>query len=227
MVEAATEVCDEARQNDFYPDPKAALGCDVSLYEAQYPQLYTGFAKNKAPLFISKPGVLNVDAVECITTLEGILKFHWYIMVHDFAGRLRAEKAKYPDFNQFSCVCVLDLANLTTAQLGSRALAIIKEQSSVDSLCFPETMNKMVLVNAPRFFAATWSLIRGWLDPRTASKISVITSRKVWEKKLLELVDEDQLPSDYGGTAPDTNQTLAESRVGGMARLHTEVLYLR
>jgi hypothetical protein len=137
MIEEATKCRADAKAAEFYPDPRAALGCDMSVYFAQFPQLYSGFAKNGAPIFISKPGVLNVDAIECITTLTGIVKFHWYIMMHDFSGRLRAQKAKDPHFKKFECVCVLDLTNLTMSQLSQRALAIVKEQSAIDSLCFP------------------------------------------------------------------------------------------
>jgi len=228
MVEEATQCRADAKAADFYPDPKAALGCDMSVYFAQYPQLYSGFAKNGSPLFISKPGVLNVDAIECITTLTGIVKFHWYIMMHDFACRLRSHKEKDPHFKKFECVCVLDLAHLTMSQLSQRALAIVKEQSAIDSLCFPETMNKMYIINGPRFFGATWSLIKGWLDPRTANKIEVISNRKTWEKALLEYVDEDQLPSDYGGKGPDTQQTIEKEYYSGkLKRMHTEVIYLR
>ena len=228
MIEEATEARKEAKAMDFYPDPKAALGCEMSAYLAHYPQLYSGVAKNGAPIFISKPGVLNVDAVECITTLEGIVKFHWYVMQHDFSSRLRAQKEKDPHFKRFECFCILDLDHLTLGQLTQKALAIIKEQSAIDSLCFPETMNKMYIVNGPRFFGATWKLIRGWLDPRTANKVEVISDRKKKKEKLRTLVDVNQLPSDYGGEGPDTEETIKKENYSGkMKRLHTEVMYLR
>ena len=127
----------------------------------------------------------------------------------------------------FQCFSILDLENLTTSQLTSKALAIIKEQSAVDSLCFPETMSKMFIINCPMFFSASWRLIKGWLDPRTTSKIEVISSKDMAKKKLLELVDEDQLPSDYGGTGPDTRETLKNDIPGDVTRLHTEMIYLR
>jgi len=227
MIDEATTCRAEAKKADFYPEPKAALGCDGNLYFAQFPQLYTGVAKNGAPLFISKPGVLNVDAVECITTLDGIIKFHWYIMMHDFGDRLRAQKKADPKFKRFECVIVLDLAHLTTTQLSSRALAIIKEQSKIDSLCFPETMSKMIMINSPVFFSASWRLIKGWLDPRTTSKIEVYSGRSYWEKRLKELVDEDVLPSDYGGKFTNTVEILDSQSPGDMKRLRTVVMYVR
>lgn len=97
MIEEATEVRKEAKEHNFYPSAVDALGVDTSLFFAQYPQLYYGYTKLNVPIFISKPGILNVDGMECITTLDGILKFHWHIMMHDFANRLRAQKAAHPE----------------------------------------------------------------------------------------------------------------------------------
>jgi len=149
-------------------------------------------------------------------------------MMHDYARRLKEHKEKNPDFTEFEAVSILDLSSLTIGQLNSRTLQIIKEQSAIDSLCFPETMNKTYVVNSPRFFAATWKIIKGWLDPRTASKVEVLSDRKSWEKKLLDYIDAAQLPADYGGSGPITNDTMEkEGFVGSMKRLHTEVLYVR
>ena len=90
-------------------------------------------------------------------------------------------------------------------------------------------MNKMFLVNAPPFFAGFWRMIKGWLDARTANKVHVNSSRASWVKKLLEVVDEDQLPSDYGGKGPDTNDTIMKSlSVEGSAdRMFTKLVHLR
>lgn len=227
MIEEATECHKSPRENDYYSDPTVALGCEVSLYFDNYPQLYTGKAKNGAPIFISKPGVLNTDAVECITTLDGILKFHWYVEMHDFGNLLRREKEKNPDFKLFQCFSILDLESLSTSQLTQKALAIIKEQSAVDSLCFPETMSKMIIMNAPMFFSASWRLIKGWLDPRTQSKIEVFSNKKEAHKRLLQLIDEDQLPSDYGGKGPNTVESLRNDIPGDAFKLKSEMMYLR
>ena len=113
-------------------------------------------------------------------------------------------------------------------QLNSKTLAIIKEQAAIDALCFPETMNKMFIINGPRFFSATWSLIKSWLDPRTADKIEVISSKKAWAQRLLELVDEDELPEDYGGKGPNTQATIdKEAFTGNMKRIKSEVVSVR
>jgi len=228
MVEGALKCEAEARVAKFYPDPSKALGCDESIYNAQYPQVYSGYAKNGSPVFFSKVGICDVDGIECITTFKNIVKYHWYVQIHDFAKRLREHKAKDPTFNAFECVAVMDMANVTMGQLNSRTMSLIKEQSAIDSLCLPETLNKMYIINSPRFFTATWQIIKGWIDPRTANKVEVISSRKASEKALLEYIDEDQLPSDYGGKGPASNDSMEkEGFTGSLKRLHTEVLSIR
>lgn len=228
MVEEATKCVSVPKAAGYFPDPKKALGCPAAVYQAQYPQLYSGFGKDGSPVFYSKTGVLNIEAVECITTVENIVKYHWYVMMHDYVKRLQAHKKANPSFKKFECIIVLDMANLTVGQLNSRTLAIIKEQSAIDSLCFPETMYKMFIINCPRFFTASWNIIKQWIDARTANKVEVLGGRKTWEKKLLEYIDADQLPADYGGSGPMTQDTMEkEGFTGDLKRLHTEVLSIR
>ena len=227
MIEEATNVRAEASKKEFYPDPVAALGCEPSVFMAQYPQLYHGCAKNGCPVFISKVGVINVDGSECITTLDGIVKYHWHVMMHDYKKRLLTHKAAHPDFTNFQCFTILDLAELSTSQLSQRALGIIKTQIAIDSICFPETMNKTILINCPTFFSLTWKIIKGWIDPRTAGKVELISGRKAWEARLRELIDADQLPSDYGGTGQSTLVTLAKEAPTGVMKQHHELVYVK
>ena len=147
MVTEATDERAEARKEDYYPQPEEALGVDPAIFISQYPQLYAGFSKTGCPVFYSKPGRLNIDGVECIATLQGILKFHWHVMQHDYKKRLLQFKKENPSFARFECVSVLDLSGLAMSSLNSRNLDIVKRQAFIDSLCFPETMNKMVIVN--------------------------------------------------------------------------------
>jgi hypothetical protein len=227
MVEEATECRSQSRVHDYYPDPVAALGIHPCIYIRQFPQLYAGFAKNGCPIFISKPGMLNIDAVECVTSLDSIVNYHWHVMQHDYLKKLLAYKCKNINFVRFETITILDLDHLKPSQLNSRTLGIIKKQSSIDSLCFPETMNKMIIVNAPRFFSITWKIIKGWLDPRTSGKIEIFSSKVTMKERLLQLVDAVQLPEDYGGTAENTTTTMDRNIPSDMIRIATKLLTFR
>ena len=88
-------------------------------------------------------------------------------------------------------------------------------------------MAKMLIINAPTFFAATWRIIKGWLDPRTAAKIEVISNRAACEKRLAEIAELDQLPKDYGGTGPTTEEILNKAFSSSDVRVETKMLYVR
>ena len=194
------------------------------------PQLYTGHSLSGAPVFISKPGILNTDGVACVTNLEGILRYHWHAMIHDFASRLRAKRCEDPEvFKRFECICIMDLENLSISNVGRDAMNIIKVQSAIDSICFPETLNKFIVINAPSTVGVLWNVIKGWIDPRTAAKVEIYGSRrKRWEKRLLELVDPYELPKDYGGKAEETDVTLVKNnKEDGVVRQYTEVLTVK
>lgn len=230
MVEEAVVCRRKHYQRNFYTAAKDALGTELSIYVAQYPQLYTGMSKRGNPLFFSKPGVLNVSGLECITTIEGILRYHWHEMINSFGGQLQKNTKQY-NLKRFECICVIDLSNLSSSQVTKRALNIVKIQSEIDSLCFPETLSRLIVVNAPGFFSLTWKMIRNWVDARTANKVEIYSSKLKSDQRLRELVDINQLPSDYGGTAIST-RTLLETEVlqnenKHMKKLISKVLPLR
>lgn len=215
MVEEATECTSSARKHDFYPSPSLALGCDSTFYIQQYPQVYYGHAKNGCPVFYSKPALIDINAIKCLTSIANIINFHWNAMMHDFVSKLKDQYiSSNGSFKRYACVCILDLKNLTTAQLSKRPLNLVKEQSAIDSLCFPETLSHMAIVNAPGFFTFTWKIIKSWIDPRTASKVSVIGSNKDnLVKHLGNIIHLDSLPKDYGGRGKSFDELLQEDMI--------------
>ena len=225
MIEEATDMRREPKSKNFYPIPKDALGCPQSVYLAQYPQMCVGVSKQKHPVYISKPGILNVNGLECITSIQGILKYHWFDMHHNFGGVLKKSSTS-SDYNRFECVCIIDLDGLSPAQITKRALNIVKVQSEIDSLCFPETLNKLIVVNAPSFFTMTWKVIRNWIDARTANKVEIYSSKTKWQPRLLELISSDQLPGDYGGSAIST-KAIMRKNIDGYIREDIELLSIR
>lgn len=59
---------------------------------------------------------------------------------------------------------------------------------------FPDTAGVILMLNAPFLFSSFWSLVKRWLDPVSAKKV-----RFVSQKDLLQYIDGDSLPQEYGG----------------------------
>jgi hypothetical protein len=104
--------------------------------------------------------------------------------------------------NPISTLCVLDLENFGLANCTQKMMDQVKLYIKTDNVCYPETLGKMLVINAPWLINKIWAVIKGWLDPRTCQKIEIIGG-KDGIKRLRELVSKDQLPARYGGDAGD------------------------
>lgn len=110
-----------------------------------------------------------------------------------------AQYSPYP----IATTAILDLNGFGLAQCGQKTMDQIKLYINTDNTCYPETLGKMLVINAPYLISSVWGIIKGWLDPRTVTKIEIISSTDASLKRLHELIDSDNLPKQYGGTAPD------------------------
>jgi hypothetical protein len=213
QVEEAVDLTSEARRQSFYPDPaKDALGVHPSIYIDHYPQFNHGRAKNGSPIFVSKPGALNFPALACITTPEGIIRYHWWLQSHDLGQQFQQSYQKSiqgssssPEtrFRRYETLNIMDLDNLSPSIFSSSKypLQLIRTKSNIDQVCFPETLDRMIIINAPVFFTFTWRMIRGFIDPRNANKVELY-GKSDWEKdkwraRLEELIDLECIPIQY------------------------------
>jgi hypothetical protein len=63
---------------------------------------------------------------------------------------------------------------------------------------YPERLGKMYIVNAPWGFSTVFSVVKGFLDPVTVSKIHILGSG--YQKELLTQIPKENLPKVLGGT---------------------------
>lgn len=60
---------------------------------------------------------------------------------------------------------------------------------------YPESLGTVLVYKAPWVFNAVWSIVRGWLDPVVAGKVSFVKT----VDDLAKFVPRDQIPADLGG----------------------------
>ena len=75
---------------------------------------------------------------------------------------------------------------------------------------YPETLKVALIVNAPMLFSACWMIIKGWLDPVTAGKVSFVNLQQ-----LEQYIDKDSIPIDL------TNPSVANSRNASQLSLNS------
>ena len=68
----------------------------------------------------------------------------------------------------------------------------------------------MLIINAPGFFSIFWGLIKKFIDPRTAQRIQVFSNTEKGMAALRKLVDNEEIPIDYGGGNKSIKQAFME-----------------
>ncbi|KIK65949.1 hypothetical protein GYMLUDRAFT_38415 [Collybiopsis luxurians FD-317 M1] len=74
---------------------------------------------------------------------------------------------------------------------------IIQKAAQICQDYYPETLGRVAVINAPSTFTIIWSVIRPWLAKETADKVEVLGPD--YRERLLEDIDEENLPSVVGG----------------------------
>lgn len=178
------------------------LGCDLGKMYTYFPTWIQGTDKQLRPVSYRQFGKFEVWNVLKLTTMEKLIRFHaWETEV---ALHRMYKLSRSSGFNIETFVIVIDAAGWGLRLATSDALTFIKGMAVTDSNHYPERLGSLVVINAPSVLAITYRIIQGFLDEVQQKKIRIFsTDRKEWLPVLLELIDEDQIPQQYGGTAPD------------------------
>jgi len=74
----------------------------------------------------------------------------------------------------------------------------LKQASAISQDHYPERLGKLYIINAPWGFSSVFSVVKGFLDPVTVSKIHVLGSG--FQSELVKQVPKENLPKVFGGT---------------------------
>jgi len=93
---------------------------------------------------------------------------------------------------------VFDAEGLSLGMFDSKTRAFLAAISKVDSDNYPETLGRLLIINAPFFFHTIWTVVSTFLDERTLTKIKVVGAD--YQKDLFEVLGgAENVPTEYGG----------------------------
>jgi hypothetical protein len=91
----------------------------------------------------------------------------------------------------------------------------------------------MIILNAPSYFSVLWGIIKSAIDPRTAKRIQVFSNKKNGYQRLRQMVEESEIPFDYGGSRPSIDKSMADfgahnkKSKSSSKRMEAEMIYLK
>ncbi|KAF3973796.1 hypothetical protein CMV_002820 [Castanea mollissima] len=163
-----------------------------------YPQGYHGVDREGRPVYIERLGKAHPSRLMRITTIDRYLKYH----VQEFE---RALQEKFPACSIAAKrrICttttILDVQGLGIKNFTRTAASLLAAMSKIDNNYYPETLQRMYIVNAgPGFKKMLWPAAQKFLDAKTIGKIQVLEPKSL--SKLLEVIDSSQLPDFLGGS---------------------------
>lgn len=195
------------------PNESAAevLQCDIMQFYAFFPTWLQGHDKQFRPVSYRQFGKFEIWNVLKLTSLERLIRFHAW--ESEMAIRQMRRNSESQGCNVETYTVVVDSAGWSMRLATGDAFSFIKAMATIDSDHYPERLGTLIVINAPTMLSFAWKIIQGFLDPVTKDKIKIISSRAEWVPVLQDIIDVDQIPTAYGGTAPDLDP---ETAINGM-----------
>ncbi len=178
--------------------PEQILGVKLSDLIEKFPHWHYGYEKTGRPLLFKVQGEFDMKAIKalCGGNFERMFKYH--IWEQELIGRVCYEQSLRSRTIIETITVVLDVKGMTLSTLSSDFRTMMSALIKIDQEMYPETLGKMLIVNAPSVFPMIWGIMKPWFDPITAAKVTIQGTE--YKKVLHEQIGVINLPSNYAGT---------------------------
>ncbi|CAH0487520.1 unnamed protein product [Peronospora farinosa] len=170
--------------------------------KANYTQFLHKHDKLGHPLYFEKIGSINMPQLKKVgVTLDTL--FNHYLFAMEFALKYAAHQicpcdACAASETQKMCI-VLDARGIGMRDMGGEVFEFVRRCTGAMQRHYPQRSFKIFIVNVPSWFGMAWKGLKPLLNEATRAKTNILTESET-AAGLLEFVDAENLPVEYGGT---------------------------
>lgn len=94
----------------------------------------------------------------------------------------KLELARQHGVRSYYHTTIIDAKGTSLAHIREKNRSFIQSAAKFASVCYPETVHRILIVNAPAMFPMLFRLVRTMMDPETADKIQVLSGSSSMQK---------------------------------------------
>ncbi|KAM7258831.1 hypothetical protein ACFE04_014572 [Oxalis oulophora] len=167
-----------------------------------YPHGFHGVDKCGRPVYIDRIGMVDLNALLKVTTLDRFVKYH--VSEQEKTLNLRFPACSLAAKRHIaSTTSILDVQGVGMYSFSKPARYLFTEIQKIDSCYYPETLHRLFIINAGSGFKMLWNVLKAFMDARTLSKIQVLGNDYL--STLIQFIDPSELPTFLGGNCICSN----------------------
>ncbi|KAI8340691.1 CRAL-TRIO domain-containing protein [Chlamydoabsidia padenii] len=147
---------------------------------------------------LSESTIRLLNYLEIGSDVSGDEIKHFQVACNEFLDRVimleASERAGRPIHKE---TIIFDCTHMGLWQFHMSGLLKLKQVADYVQSYYPETLNRLFVVNAPSAFLVMWKIVKPWLNEKTLDKVQILG--KDYPTELLKYIDREALPSFLGG----------------------------